>query len=732
MGGIGHHSNVDGGHDRRWCLAVGTGKPAHLSAHFFACPFANSDAGVVGYELTSLVCVEGNNPLSQPSLTNPQVALALGENVVCTLTNTDEPASLSLEKSVSQVGANTTFAPADWTLMATPQFSGSQGTVSEPGDDGVLDEQIFAGTYQLSESGPTGFTAGVGTVRSWTLAADATESGGSTISGLSGDAAIDHANVATGTYLLSEADGPEGYESAGWTCENATIAGLVPFESVTEGSVALMLGDDVTCTITNIAQSPIYNDSKTSDPVTGSVVQPGQTITYRIDLTHTGGVVPLNRIVTDDMSGVLNHATFVEGSIAASQGEAVLEGTTLTWNTGSFADTVFLTYQVVVNADAFGQTLTNLITPVTGGECDGQCSTTHYVAAIDMLIEKSHSTANEDNAVVSGKDDLINYRLDVSNQGETAGKDDATGVTVRDTMAFALTLDSAGLAALNPSGDWDFSESSASELIAHYVGNGGVFVAGTSSTILYVATVGTLVPPGGNMPTSEIDNEGCVAAEQGEANLANNCSPDVTIAKWVLIDPTPFCRANTPFVSYSIPLSNGATPPFVALIWWTPEAFAARTIGIDPADTAAILADGASQIDAVPIPAGWQNGDVLTGEQLWPGAAVDASGNPIAWPGWVQQPNGQWVLEPGAPFYNIRENAIIEVRTTSAGEAFVQATLSIPGCDPQGYNTTLTALTYTGLTTATWLMSGAFLVGVGVITVWTHRRIRWTGLKKKA
>jgi len=214
--------------------------------------------------------------------------------------------------------------------------------------------------------------------------------------------------------------------------------------------------------------------------------------------------------------------------------------------------------------------------------------------------------------------------------------------------------------------------------------------------------------------------------------MGNNCSPDVTIAKWVLIDPTSFCRNTTPYVFYSIPLSNGAVAPFVALIWWTPEAFAARTIGIDPADTAAILADGASQIDTVPIPAGWQNGDTITGEQLWPGAAVDAAGNPTAWPGWVQSASGQWALDSSAPFYNIRDNAIVEVRTTSAGEAFAQTTLSIPGCDPSGENTTPAVLTYTGVNAATWLMSGAYLMGVGIVTVWTHRRIRRYGLKKKA
>jgi hypothetical protein len=572
-------------------------------------------------------------------------------------------------------------------------------------------------------------TMGVGNIRSWTLTADGTATGGSSISGLSGDLSITGATVPAGTYLLTEAGGPSGYETDGFSCVNATPALSAPVDPpVPAYSLALELGDDVTCTILNSAIPAVFNDTKTSDPVTGSVVQPGSTIAYTVTVEHTAGVVTLNHVLTDDLSNVLNNATFVDSSLTVSQGEAHLEGTMLIWNTGPFDGTITITYSVIVNADAYGQTLVNVITPVTGGECDGQCSTTHYVGNVDMGIVKSHTTAEPDGSVVSGKDNLITYQLVVSNNGETEGDDDATGVVVTDTMDFALTLDVAGLAALNP--DWAFVGTTEDQLVAQYVANGGVFVAGTSSTIIYIATVGDLVPPGSNLPTSQIDNEGCVAADQSEVNMDNNCSPNVTTAKWILIDPTPFCRANTPYVFYSIPLSNGATPPFLALIWWTPEAFANRTIGIDPADTAAVLADGASQVDTVPIPPGWQNGDIIEGEQLWPGAAVDANGNPIAWPGWTQLPDGNWILDPAAPFYNIRDNAIVEVRTTTAGEAFAQAAINVPGCDPLGYNTRPAGLAFTGFAPLGLLLTGAYVVGIGGVILWGQRRNRRNRLGK--
>ena len=77
----------------------------------------------------------------------------------------------------------------------------------------------------------------------WTLSA----SGPTPITGASGSAGVTRAEVSAGAYALSESGGPAWYTARGWACvaENGSDV------SVTDDSVALVDGDDVTCVATN-------------------------------------------------------------------------------------------------------------------------------------------------------------------------------------------------------------------------------------------------------------------------------------------------------------------------------------------------------------------------------------------------------------------------------------------------------------------------------------------------
>ena len=61
------------------------------------------------------------------------------------------------------------------------------------------------------------------------------------------DPAVTDAPVNAGTYTLSESDGPAGYTACDWSCTGDPV-------TVTDGTVTIAIGDDVTCTITNTAQ----------------------------------------------------------------------------------------------------------------------------------------------------------------------------------------------------------------------------------------------------------------------------------------------------------------------------------------------------------------------------------------------------------------------------------------------------------------------------------------------
>ncbi len=81
---------------------------------------------------------------------------------------------------------------------------------------------------------------------------------------------------------------------------------------------------------------------------------------------------------------------------------------------------------------------------------------------------------------------------------------------------------------------------------------------------------------------------------------------------------------NAPYASWSITPYNADPANTVSVIWWTPDAYAARNPNIPASDKAAILADGALQVDILTAPpGGWTSGDEVEGTQLWAGAAVD-------------------------------------------------------------------------------------------------------------
>ena len=104
----------------------------------------SESAGPLGYAPSAWVCVGGNQT------DDDTVTIAAGQNVTCTITNDDKAPSLTLLKVVR--GGNT--VPSDWTLTAT----GPTG-FSGPGPSVANDASFDAGTYDLSESGPAGYTA---------------------------------------------------------------------------------------------------------------------------------------------------------------------------------------------------------------------------------------------------------------------------------------------------------------------------------------------------------------------------------------------------------------------------------------------------------------------------------------------------------------------------------------------------------------------------------------------
>ena len=90
-----------------------------------------------------------------------------------------------------------------------------------------------------------------------------------------------------------------------------------------------------------------------------------------------GGVNPVDLVVNDDLSDVLNNATLVEGpttcgdaACTVQAGTASISGTTLTWTVPVLSQPfVYVEYTVRVNPDAYGVTLKNQVTSPGSTPC---------------------------------------------------------------------------------------------------------------------------------------------------------------------------------------------------------------------------------------------------------------------------------------------------------------------------------------------------------------------------
>lgn len=188
-----------------------------------------------------------------------------------------------------------------------------------------------------------------------------------------------------GHYTLTETKAPAGHQLPSDAAGEFTIDG--------ENLTALVGA------VENVPGTPGLAVEKTSDPVSGSRVEPGQTITYTVTVENTGDVPLTPATLDDDLSGVLAHASYVPSSATATVDGAaaaapVVDETleTLEWR-GELApgQTATLTYGVTVDDVTAEDVLVNAITatadvppgvtpPVSNcvaGSPAPECGTTH-------------------------------------------------------------------------------------------------------------------------------------------------------------------------------------------------------------------------------------------------------------------------------------------------------------------------------------------------------------------
>jgi len=127
-----------------------------------------------------------------------------------------------------------------------------------------------------------------------------------------------------------------------------------PDEDIPSTCVA---GTDPGCSSSLTPKDVAFTVSKVSDPVSGSAVSRGQTITYTITGVNTSGGT-IDAQLTDDLTGIMNNATYDLGASVTINGQTVPNAPTLTGNILSWSgpltanQTVVMRYQVTVTQNA--------------------------------------------------------------------------------------------------------------------------------------------------------------------------------------------------------------------------------------------------------------------------------------------------------------------------------------------------------------------------------------------
>ncbi len=269
-----------------------SGDAAVTDAPVTAGTYTLGEVAVSGYSPSDYSCVvNGDSPISGNTIT-----LADGDTAVCTITNDDDPATLTLRKTVVN---------------------------NDGGTSGV-------GDFTLTASGPT------------------------SISGATGDLSVTAAPVAAGSYTLGEVP-VAGYSAGTYRCSTnggATAVSNSLTLSNGDSAVCTITNDDIPPSVT-IAKALVgESGSVPNTPETG------ETLIYEITLTNTGGTAS-NYEVVDILDSKVTFSSADNGG-TPSGNEVRWTGLTVPAQDAGTPGELVLTVSVVVGPLSAGDDVTNI------------------------------------------------------------------------------------------------------------------------------------------------------------------------------------------------------------------------------------------------------------------------------------------------------------------------------------------------------------------------------------
>ena len=371
--------------------------------------------------------------------TLPAGCTAAGQTVTCTIA-----AGLA-------AGSSTSFViPVTPTASAVPSVTNT-ASVSGGGDPGCPAAARCSDTEITPVNAPqltitkTASAASfvVGTPASYTLSVQNTGTAATTAVATVTD--VVPASLTLGTL-------PAGCTAAGQTVTCTIAAGLAVGAStsfvipVTPTAAAIPSvqntanvsgGGDPGCpaaarcgnTITTPVQGPNIALAKTANPVSGSLVVVGNTITYTLQATVSDAPLTAAFQLTDTLGAGLLRGAVTAGPFTCGAGEPLVCSLPSGTAVGSYS----LSYTATVQAGATGTVTNSATISANGGDPDPVCSpciTTHPLAVADLQVVKTLDQMTPTFGQV------INFTLQVRNNGPDA----ATNVVVTDALPSGYDL----------------------------------------------------------------------------------------------------------------------------------------------------------------------------------------------------------------------------------------------------------------------------------------------------
>ncbi|MEO5877528.1 MAG: hypothetical protein ABIS86_01515 [Streptosporangiaceae bacterium] len=144
----------------------------------------------------------------------------------------------------------------------------------------------------------------------------------------------------------------------------------------------------------------------------------GDTVTYTLTVTNSGQVPYTGASLSDDLTGLLDDATY-SGGVTASAGTADYSGPNITW-TGNLSPTqqVTVTYAVTVdNPDTGDKLLSSLVTsPTTGSNCAVGSTDTRCAAAVPITDVTALTFVKTSSPIASTvRGGVVSYTVTVTN-----------------------------------------------------------------------------------------------------------------------------------------------------------------------------------------------------------------------------------------------------------------------------------------------------------------------------